>query len=164
MSCPSKNHWYLSLSLLLCMLIVMPTHAQQAKRTYTIKGTAFDSKTSEPLIGANVILEATVFGAATDQEGRFSITGSVFSGRYKLVYRLIGYKKESRDVELAAEQTVDVGRTGLTLSGRNLFSVDKYRGYDPEVNVASQSTLVRGFDWSTIPLPRTWSFGITANL
>ncbi len=91
----------------------MPTHAQEAKRTYTIKGTAFDAKTSEPLIGANVILEATVFGAATDQEGRFSITGSVFSGRYKLVYRLIGYKKESRDVELAAEQTVDVGRTGL---------------------------------------------------
>jgi hypothetical protein len=51
----------------------------------------------------------------------------------------------------------------LSLSGRNLFSIDDYSGYDPEVNAASQSTLVRGFDWSTIPLPRTFSFGIIAN-
>jgi hypothetical protein len=73
--------------------------------------------------------------------------------------------------EVALNYLLDTGFVGnlglkslqLTLSGRNLFSIDDYSGYDPEVNVASQSTLVRGFDWSTIPLPRTFSFGITAN-
>ncbi len=52
----------------------------------------------------------------------------------------------------------------LRATGRNLISLDKYRGYDPEVNASAQSTLVRGFDWSTIPLPRTFLFSVTANL
>ena len=52
----------------------------------------------------------------------------------------------------------------VTLTGRNLLSFDNYSGYDPEVNAASQSTLVRGFDWSTTPLPRTWIFSLTFNL
>ena len=51
----------------------------------------------------------------------------------------------------------------LTFIGRNLFSIDNYSGYDPEVNVAAQSTLVRGFDWSTIPIPRTFILNFTAN-
>jgi TonB-linked SusC/RagA family outer membrane protein len=50
------------------------------------------------------------------------------------------------------------------LTGRNLLSFDRYSGYDPEINVASQSTLVRGFDWSTIPIPRTWIFSLTFNM
>lgn len=52
----------------------------------------------------------------------------------------------------------------LRLIGRNLFSIDDYSGYDPEINAASQSTLVRGFDWSTVPLPRTWILSLTLNL
>ena len=52
----------------------------------------------------------------------------------------------------------------VTLTGRNLLSFDNYSGYDPEVNAASQSTLVRGFDWSTTPLPRTWILSLTLNL
>lgn len=52
----------------------------------------------------------------------------------------------------------------VRLIGRNLFSIDDYSGYDPEINAASQSTLVRGFDWSTVPLPRTWILSLTLNL
>ncbi|MBF8296045.1 MAG: SusC/RagA family TonB-linked outer rane protein [Bacteroidetes bacterium] len=52
----------------------------------------------------------------------------------------------------------------VTLTGRNLLSFDNYQGYDPEVNAASQSTLVRGFDWSTTPLPRSWILSLTFNL
>ena len=52
----------------------------------------------------------------------------------------------------------------VKLTGRNLLSFDDYTGYDPEVNAASQSTLVRGFDWSTVPIPRTWILSLTLNL
>lgn len=52
----------------------------------------------------------------------------------------------------------------VKLIGRNLLSFDNYSGYDPEVTVSSQSTLVRGFDWSTMPVPRTWMFSLTFNL
>ena len=36
----------------------------------TIKGTVTDSTNSEPLRGANVVIEGTSLGAATDLEGR----------------------------------------------------------------------------------------------
>jgi TonB-linked SusC/RagA family outer membrane protein len=50
----------------------------------------------------------------------------------------------------------------LSLSGRNLVSWDDYNGYDPEVNAGGQSTLIRGTDFGTVPVPRTFSLGISA--
>lgn len=50
-----------------------------------------------------------------------------------------------------------------SLVGRNLLSIDNYSGYDPEINVSGQSTVVRGFDFVEIPAPRTFSLGLTAN-
>lgn len=49
----------------------------------------------------------------------------------------------------------------LSLSGRNLISWDDYDGYDPEVNAAGQSTILRGIDFGAVPIPRTFSFGIS---
>lgn len=50
----------------------------------------------------------------------------------------------------------------VTFSGRNLFVWTKYIGYDPEVNAAGQSTLLRGIDFGSTPIPRTFSFGVQA--
>jgi outer membrane receptor protein involved in Fe transport len=50
----------------------------------------------------------------------------------------------------------------ISLSGRNLISWDKYRGYDPELNAAGQSTLLRGIDFGAVPIPRTYKLGISA--
>jgi hypothetical protein len=51
----------------------------------------------------------------------------------------------------------------LNFSGRNLISWDSYKGYDPEVNAAGQSTILRGIDFGSTPIPRTFSFGIKAD-
>lgn len=51
----------------------------------------------------------------------------------------------------------------LSLIGRNLFSIDSYSGYDPEINVGGQRTAVRGFDFVEVPIPRSFSFGVTFN-
>jgi len=51
----------------------------------------------------------------------------------------------------------------LSLAGRNLFSIDDYSGYDPEVNAAGQSTAVRGFDFVEVPIPRMYSVGINVS-
>ena len=40
---------------------------------YTIKGIVKDSTNNSPLIGANVIIDGTSFGAATDSEGKYLI-------------------------------------------------------------------------------------------
>jgi TonB-linked SusC/RagA family outer membrane protein len=50
----------------------------------------------------------------------------------------------------------------ISLSGRNLISWDNYKGYDPEVNAAGQSTLLRGIDFGAVPIPRTYRIGINA--
>ena len=52
----------------------------------------------------------------------------------------------------------------VSISGRNLISWDNYRGYDPEVNSAGQSTLLRGIDFGSVPIPRTFKLGINAKL
>ncbi len=55
------------------------------------------------------------------------------------------------------------GSIKLTLAGRNLFSIDNYSGYDPEINTAGQSTSVRGFDFVEVPIPRQLIVGLNMN-
>ena len=51
----------------------------------------------------------------------------------------------------------------VSFSGRNLISWDNYKGYDPEVNAGGQSTILRGIDFGSVPIPKTFSFGIKAS-
>jgi TonB-linked SusC/RagA family outer membrane protein len=52
----------------------------------------------------------------------------------------------------------------LSVSGRNLISWDNYKGYDPEVNGGGQSTILRGIDFGSVPIPKTFSIGLSAKL
>ena len=49
-----------------------------------------------------------------------------------------------------------------SVTGRNLISWDNYKGYDPEVNAGGQSTILRGIDFGSVPIPKTFSIGISA--
>jgi TonB-linked SusC/RagA family outer membrane protein len=49
-----------------------------------------------------------------------------------------------------------------SVSGRNLKSWDNYKGYDPEVNSGGQSTILRGIDFGSIPIPKTFSVSLSA--
>jgi len=49
----------------------------------------------------------------------------------------------------------------INASGRDLFSIDDYSGYDPEINTNGQQTGVRGFDFMQVPIPRAYSLGVT---
>lgn len=50
----------------------------------------------------------------------------------------------------------------INVSGRNLISWDKYKGYDPELNSGGQSTILRNIDFGSVPIPRTFSLGLQA--
>jgi TonB-linked SusC/RagA family outer membrane protein len=50
----------------------------------------------------------------------------------------------------------------VNFTGRNLVVWTKYIGYDPEVNAGGQSTLLRGIDFGSVPIPRTVSVGLQA--
>lgn len=49
----------------------------------------------------------------------------------------------------------------FTVTGRNLFSIDDYSKWDPEVNMEAQSNGARGGIMGLTPIPRTITFGIT---
>ena len=51
----------------------------------------------------------------------------------------------------------------FSLTGRNLFSIDNFSGYDPEVNMDAQSNGSRGGIMGLIPIPSVVKLGITAS-
>jgi len=50
----------------------------------------------------------------------------------------------------------------VSLGGRNLISWDNYKGYDPELNAAGQSTVLRGIDFGAVPIPRSYNLSLRA--
>ncbi len=58
----------------------------------TISGTIVDGENGEALIGANVFLENTTLGAATDLDGRYIIL-NIPEGDYTLIVSVIGYSE-----------------------------------------------------------------------
>ncbi len=65
-----------------------------AGSTGKIAGTVIDAETGEPLPFANVFVEGTSFGAATDLEGNFVIL-NVPPGVYSVTASVVGYQKQT---------------------------------------------------------------------
>ena len=75
-------------------------------QTGTIRGMVTDD-TGAPLIGANVVLESTTMGGATDVDGSFVIL-NVPAGEYKITASYISYKSASATVTVTAGSAADV--------------------------------------------------------
>jgi outer membrane receptor for ferrienterochelin and colicins len=73
----------------------------------TIHGTVIDKATREPLPGANVFVEHTTIGAATDENGQYIIQ-KVPVGQLHIVASVIGYHREHRVVSIAPGQKLRV--------------------------------------------------------
>jgi len=63
-----------------------------AGNTGKIAGVVSDSKTKEPLIGANVVVEGASLGASTDIDGKYVIL-NVPPGRYSVSVSYVGYRR-----------------------------------------------------------------------
>jgi len=68
-------------------------HLLVAGTTGKIKGTIINSETNEPIIGANVFLEETIFGSVSDENGQYFIL-NVPPGSYTIRVSYIGYTPE----------------------------------------------------------------------
>ena len=71
-----------------------------AGTTGKIAGIVMDKATGFPLLGANVIVVGSMLGAATDQEGQYTIL-YVPPGNYEVQANVMGYAKTTvRDVRV----------------------------------------------------------------
>jgi hypothetical protein len=71
-----------------------------------ISGKVIDKDTDEPLIGANVIVVGTDYGAATDVKGSFKIK-NLRPGNYDIRVSFVGYSpKNITDIILAKGDSI----------------------------------------------------------
>jgi outer membrane receptor protein involved in Fe transport len=102
----------------------------------------------EPVVVTND-LRLRLFGAEADylEDGTF-----------------VKLREVSLAYNLPTELAGGFGASSVTLevSGRNLFTITDYTGYDPETNMFGTATVARGTDFANYPNPRTFSFGVRA--
>lgn len=92
--------------IILFLLFTVPvlTFAQTGK----IVGKVIDLETGEPLIGANVLVEGTSLGAATDASGDFIIL-NVTPATYTIKARYIGYREQIvQNIKVSVNLTTEV--------------------------------------------------------
>jgi TonB-dependent receptor len=99
----NKTKGKLMINRLLTGLILL-TSLVYADQNGRISGVITDADTHEPLAGANVVLEGTALGAATDVDGVYLIT-NVPVGTYQLKVMYIGYGEVSVPVDVTADQS-----------------------------------------------------------
>jgi hypothetical protein len=92
--------WFL---LVLSLLIFKPN--AEAAATGKIAGVVLNSETGEPLPGANILIQGTTRGAATDLDGYFTIL-NVSPDIYNVQVRMMGYQSVTQtDVEVTTDHT-----------------------------------------------------------
>jgi iron complex outermembrane receptor protein len=99
-------------STVLIFLVLLPLLAFGRKGE--IRGRVLDENNA-PMIGANVYLEGTVLGSATNGKGEFLIQ-KVPPGNFTLVITVIGYEQLSLQVTVIEGQKYDIGTESLNPS------------------------------------------------
>jgi hypothetical protein len=95
---PSRPGRLLYLSLLLCtFLITAPSLFAQSPSKGSISGFVRDKESGETLILANVMIDKTAIGAATNTSGYYTITGLV-PGKYTVSVSYLGYDVFKKEV------------------------------------------------------------------
>lgn len=100
-----KHSWCkVLLLLILVILSTLVAFAGNGKITGVVK----DAATGEPVVGANVVIEGTLMGAAADAKGVYVIL-AVPPGTYNVVVSAVGYARAVvQGVQVRSDQTVSL--------------------------------------------------------
>lgn len=90
------------------LLLLISSHVIYAGTTGKLSGSVKDSQTGEPLVGANIIIVGTEFGAATNLDGNFVIL-NIPPGSYSVKVSYIGYQISLfNDLQIIVDQTTQL--------------------------------------------------------
>ncbi|NLT52154.1 MAG: TonB-dependent receptor [Ignavibacteria bacterium] len=89
----------------LLFLLLLSFGTLFAQGSGRITGTVTDVTTGTPLFGANVFLKGVSIGAATDLDGKYTIT-QIPAGDYLMAIRYIGYQEKELEVTVQANKTI----------------------------------------------------------
>lgn len=94
------------LGALFLVVLLLPGQAV-GQATGRIEGTVTSAEKGRALPGVNVVIQGTSQGTATGTDGTFSIE-NVEPGAYTLAASFVGYKDQSREIEVAGGETTEV--------------------------------------------------------
>jgi outer membrane receptor protein involved in Fe transport len=108
----------------LSLILALFAQASFAQTTGTVVGKIIDEETGEAVTGANVIIQGTTIGAASDLEGEFKITG-VPTGKQKFEVSFISYERMTitKNVAPAKDQVTDLGTIKLKIAALGMQEV-----------------------------------------
>ena len=107
---------------LISLLILALPFTSYAGTTGKLAGKVTESESGEPIVGANVIIEGTYLGAATDADGYYYIN-NITPGEYTVVISSIGYKKvfvKKVPIKIDLTFTLDVKMETTTISTKEV--------------------------------------------
>lgn len=127
-----------------------------AATTGSIKGTISNVDSGEPIIGANVVLDGTTLGAASNINGVYYVT-NIPAGSYTLRVTSLGYKTvEIEDLRISADllREMDISLEASAIQGeivtifaeRPLIQVDKTSSVQITESAELQELPVRGYN------------------
>ena len=124
-----------------------------AGTTGKIAGTVKDKKTGEPLIGANIRLEGTSYGAATNVDGNYFII-NLPPGIYTVVASMVGYTTERIEnvrVSIDLTTTIDVALSETVLQLNQEVTVIAQRPL-VQKDLTASTAVVSTQELSTLPI------------
>ena len=130
---------YYSFSIIFISLILLFNNRILLAQTYNISGTVTDSK-SQHIPGVNVLVINTFFGAATDENGEYKISG-LSSGTYTLEFSAIGYEKLRKENIVIQNKSVTLNvtmQTSIIESEEVLVTAGKYEQKKSELPVSAE--------------------------
>lgn len=132
--------------LLILLFLTIPLYAQSG----TIKGRIVDAESGQVLPGANVYLDGTNIGTASNINGEYVIV-NVPPGMYTLSVNYIGFGKKELDIMVRASQTMtqDVELDYTVLAGENVVITAQARGQTEAINQQIASRTVKNVVSST---------------
>ncbi len=116
-------------------LAVTLLFAGSAFAQVNVSGTVTDADTGDALPGANVVVEGTMMGAATDQNGRYTISG-VPSGTHTLTVTFIGYDEGSKVITVRSSDVTADFRMAFASQSLEALEVFASRAVDRKTPVA----------------------------
>ncbi len=88
------------------LLLLISSNLIIAQSKYTLSGYVKNAQSGEEIIGAVVSVKGTSNGVTTNSYGYYSLT--LPSGRYTILYSLIGYESVEKEIELTSNITDNV--------------------------------------------------------
>ncbi|MCH8300223.1 MAG: TonB-dependent receptor [Candidatus Marinimicrobia bacterium] len=136
-----------------------------------VTGKVVNSNTGEPLQGANILIEKTSFGGASDKNGLFSIRNLPL-GNYTISVSVIGYEIEKQLIQAESKDIIILfSLTSRTLEGENVV-ISGSRAVTGKTPIAFSNidsrTLSEKYSSQEVPLlldevPSLYSYSYTGN-